>query len=92
MKQKCKFIFTCLFMFLFCPFIFAQENLASETKTTDVEMFNLEMPSVVTSSYSETAEKSKIKNTDVRINFGGQVSYNEITGPGKASSSLSEGV
>ncbi|MFA6614072.1 MAG: hypothetical protein WCS83_04750, partial [Endomicrobiia bacterium] len=92
MKQKCKFIFTCLFMILFCPFVFAQEQLASDNNAAQIETFNLEVPLVSTSVYTDKTEESKIKNTDIRMTFGGQISYNDITGPGKASSSLSQGV
>jgi len=98
MKQKCKIIFTCLLMFLFCPFVFAQDNQMSGSGPIQSEgvspgsPVDLSVPLVSSSTQFNSQPSEKSKTTDVRINFGGQVNYNDITGPGKASSSLSEGV
>jgi len=96
MKQKCKIIFAVMIVFSFAVSVFSQDsssvvNSTTTTNSTNNDLINLTVPLTLATDLTPTQEQSA-KTTDVRINFGGQVSYNDITGPGKASSSLSQGV
>lgn len=96
MKQKCKIIFAVMIVFSFAVSVFSQDsssvvNSTATTNSTNNDLINLTVPLTLATDLTPTQEQSA-KTTDVRINFGGQVSYNDITGPGKASSSLSQGV
>lgn len=95
MVQKYKIIFALMIVFSFAVSVFSQDsasvvNSTATTNSTNNDLINLAVP--LTSLTEVQTQEQSVKTTDVRINFGGQVSYNEITGPGKASSSLSEGV
>lgn len=95
MVQKYKIILTFMIVFSFTASVFSQDSApVSDTtavnNSTNSDLLNLAVP--LTSSTDTGNTEQSVKTTDVRINFGGQVSYNDITGPGKASSSLSEGV
>jgi hypothetical protein len=94
MVQKYKIIFAVMIVFSFAVSVFSQDsssvvNSTATTNSTNNDLINLAVP--LTSLTEVQTQEQSVKTTDVRINFGGQVSYNEITGPGKASSSLSEG-
>ncbi len=96
MVQKYKIIFALMIVFSFAVSVFSQDsssvvNSTATTNSTNNDLINLAVPLTLATDLPPTQEQSA-KTTDVRINFGGQVSYNDITGPGKASSSLSEGV
>lgn len=96
MVQKYKIIFAVMIVFSFAVSVFSQDSASDTTavnNSTNSDFIDLSVPLTTTiSTDTVKSEESALKTTDVRINFGGQVSYNDITGPGKASSSLSEGV
>ena len=91
MKQKNILLYLILILFLFTQISFAQENISTTDNFTNSNLIDLSTPIVLYSTQTTKIEDTNIKTTDVRINLGLQGTYNEITGPGKASSSLSEG-
>jgi hypothetical protein len=96
MVQKYKILFALMFIFSFAVPVFSQDSapVSDQTSTnnsTNSDFIDLSVPLITTSTDTVKTEETAVKTTDVRINLGAQAVYNDITGPGKASSSLSEG-
>ncbi|MDD5021862.1 MAG: hypothetical protein PHR82_07040 [Endomicrobiaceae bacterium] len=96
MVRKYKILFALMFIFSFAGSVFSQESVpvldqTATNNSANSDFIDLSVPLITTSTDTVKTEETAVKTTDIRINLGAQAVYNDITGPGKASSSLSEG-
>ncbi|MDD5022268.1 MAG: hypothetical protein PHR82_09110 [Endomicrobiaceae bacterium] len=96
MVRKYKILFALMFIFSFAGSVFSQDSVPVSDQTatnnsTNSDFIDLSVPLITTSTDTVKTKETAVKTTDVRINLGAQAVYNNISGPGKASSSLSEG-